>query len=170
MQRAERVGAARARELVRDVRQLAAERGVSFTRAVQLARAIVPTPPRREYVPDTDTRREFAYNLQDVDELGAFSIAERFAGTGRPVTMTIETVVYVQGPGEPPRRLETDVTFDPGATVEEFYSNYYWALRELRADLPELYEDAYGDEPDDVSEAIKDSPAGGFAILVGRMR
>jgi hypothetical protein len=120
------------------------EREIPFLQA--LGELVLPTI----FEPVGLAEGEFAFNLQDVDE----RVGLRFYEQSRGKT-EVEVVVnweYRETPQSEEETGQATIRFDPGATREEFWSNYFAALR------------AFHDE------TIGDRSYDKFGIFVSRMR
>lgn len=74
------------------------------------------------------TQEEVAFNLQDRDQIDGIGFYERFR---RQQTVTARvTWEYREGPRAEVTRGERDVTWETGDSEEEFWSNYFAAVRE----------------------------------------
>jgi hypothetical protein len=118
VQRAERVPLSAARREVRELPR------VGFKQALA-ARVREREGARRER---GFTQEEFAFNLRDRDTEQGFGLYRKFRRQDE-VTLRV-TWEYRAEPGAPVERGETELTFQPGETEDEFWSNYFAAVRE----------------------------------------
>lgn len=95
-----------------------------------------PRPPTVEYIPEF-AEGEFAFNLKDVDERNALGVPERF----RDRMVEADITFTERGRFQQSRTIE----FDGGEDNEEFWSNYYVAIRE---DYDEVIEETELDSSD----------------------
>mgnify|MGYP001571898158 CR=1 FL=1 len=95
-----------------------------------------PRPPAVEYIPGPE-QGEFAFNLKDVDEFLGLGVPERF----RDRTVEADIVFTDRGRFQQSRTIE----FDGGENDEDFWSNYYAAIRE---DYDEVIEETELDSAD----------------------
>ena len=97
----------------------------AFRKFIQQERQI---RARRAYLVE-----EVAFNLKDRDEQAGLQLYRRFSGQ-ETVTVTV-TWEYRSEPGAQPERGQRELTFDRGETEEEFWSNYFAAIRGYHNDV-----------------------------------
>jgi len=86
---------------------------------------------------------EFAFNLQDVDESTGLRLYEQSRGKTR-VEMTVNWE-YRETPQSEEESGRAIISFDPGTSREEFWSNYFAAIREFHDEtLGERSYDKFG--------------------------
>lgn len=99
-------------------------------------------------------REEVAFNLQDRDKLRGFNLYDKFKDQEKVrVHVKFE---YKEDAGDEPERGDRVLEFDPGESEEDFWSNYYEAIRDYHDDVLETYGDG-------------DSDYEGFAYFVASM-
>lgn len=86
-----------------------------------------------------DPEGEFAFNLKDRNDMEPSpwspGIPERFIGRSS-VTATGYWIHWTENVRQPDK-IEWQISFDPGGSEEEFWSNYFEAIREIRDDAME---------------------------------
>lgn len=112
-----------ARQEIKEVRLEMRERKLSFTAA--LAQFIEMTP-RPGFIPP-DPEGEVAFNLQDRDKEQGFNLFERFREQDE-VRIAIVSE-FRATPGSEPEIDRVELVFSPGANKEEFWNNYFEAVR-----------------------------------------
>jgi len=123
VQKAERVNIPEARARARE---LPTGAGRTFYRELR-AQAIEVIQARRYEV------QEFAFNLQDRDAEQGLGFYERFRNqTEVELQVSYE---YRETAGADPETGEATISFSPGASEEEFWSNYFAAVREYHDEV-----------------------------------
>lgn len=88
---------------------------------------IFERPLVTEWTPGPE-QGEFAFNLRDVNELERIGIPERFRG--QRVSADFRLQIFSEGRTRAPEERFLTIEFDGGESDQEFWSNYYEALRE----------------------------------------